>query len=120
MSAPVSCPVERHGVFTVGPAKRSRKPRLVLRNGNQMNVIGHQAKCLNRNARGRTMTHKQPNISGVVSRGKENLLTVVSPLRDMVRDPWKYAAGTTRHNHSVPLLGKNLKKLISPPFPLRY
>ena len=82
----------------MGSPDGSSQGIFVTRCGNQMNMVGHQAPSLNLKTKFLCLFFEQIKIDQPIIVKKEYVLTVVTPLGDMMRKVRYYNSCYTRHN----------------------
>jgi len=63
----------------------------------KVHVIWHQAVCNDLNHMFLGVVAQQAQVGNVITPIEENALTMISPLGDVVRNPWKHGASLSRH-----------------------
>ncbi len=82
---------------------------------NQVNVVRHQAVREDVHAEGFRPLLQECEIRAPISVSEEHVLTVVSPLGDMVRNPWHNCPGDARHAHRLQELPALSRKPVTVP-----
>jgi len=65
--------------------------------GHQVHMIGHQAVAQNPWSLNFRLLLQELQVHSTVIIGKEHILAVVAPLRDMMRPPWNHDPCNSRH-----------------------
>ena len=102
MTAPVMQPVERQRVLRVRSPQRLRKRILRLRNSNQMDMIRHQAVRVDSDIVAPAVPRQEFEVEFVVGLREKDLLSVVSPLRNVVSNFSKDSSRAPWHIMQVP------------------
>jgi hypothetical protein len=82
-------------------SKGARKTFAIGRNENQMNVVGHQAVGPDLNGRFAAVLSEEIAINLLVARFKEDRLTPVATLCDVMRATGEHNSSETGHGESV-------------------
>jgi len=85
-------------VTAMGFADSSTQPILGLGYSNQVDMIRHQTVCPDLNLSLPAPLSQQIDVLLLVLRTKECSLSTVSPLGDVMRNPWNHYPGDSRHN----------------------
>jgi hypothetical protein len=94
-------PVVGERVFGVSVPQGMGERVLPLGDGNEMDVIGHQAIAQNACSGTRGVAGEKVQIETAVVGGEENRLTVIAALGNVMSDTGKDDAGTAGHNSRV-------------------
>ena len=106
----VQAQIEHPGVLALNALQQPGKRALPVRNQNQMDVIWHQAVGLNGNPVVVRKFREQIQVEKAISLTKKDLLAIVTPLGDVVRDARNHNSIRTWHN----LLCRSAPELLTP------
>jgi hypothetical protein len=90
--------VDVSSVEVVGASQRLGQRVLPLGRGNEVNVIGHQTIGVQDQAELLGVSEQQLQVDLTVIVNEEHILTIVAPLRDMMRAPRNDGSGDSWHS----------------------
>ena len=96
------------GIKKMSPADSLGKRHVVSGDGDDVNMIGHQAITQNVQAEPLGLLLEKVEVKCSVIGNKENVLLVISALRDVVRNILQNYSSYSRHNRKYNIVTKNV------------
>jgi hypothetical protein len=108
MPAPAVHTVNVLGIKKMGPTNSLSKSHVISGDGDDMNMIGHQAIAQHVQAEPLGLFLEQFEVNRSVIGYKENILLIISTLSDVMRNIFQNYSGYSRHNRKYNIVTKSV------------